>query len=332
MTTLNERARISVTLPITDEIKQIADTLAAQQPNLDKARQVWLNALAVGVMKNYFEMMNVPTDLRTSDSQNAWLCMAADIADLVLPGLGKIECRPVKAGQDSCYVPIESWVDRIGYVAVILDEAASRATIDGFLPNVGVENVPLKSFQPTEMLLKHIEYLSQPSVVVQIGQWLDETVQVGWQAVETLLMPQQLAYQFNARSLPDDQNRRIRSPEQSTLPPSDDLDAIKQAKVIHFNDADETSLMMKLALFPKTENDSSASQRVIISINPFIDEMPLPEGVHLELLSSDGTVVEEKTAQSSDWSIGFDINVDPGDRFDIRVSLDGAVVQEQFVL
>jgi hypothetical protein len=331
MTTLNERARISVTLPITDEIKQIADTLAAQQPNLDKARQVWLNALAVGVMKNYFEMMNVPTDLRTSDSQNAWLCMAADIADLVLPGLGKIECRPVKAGQDSCYVPIESWVDRIGYVAVILDEPVSRATIDGFLPNVGVENVPLKSFQPIEMLLKHIEYLSQPSVVVKLDQWLNETVHVGWQAVETLLKPQ-LAYQFNARSLRSESNRTTSSPEEATLPSSDDLDAVKQAKVIQFNDADETSLMMKLALFPKAENDSSAPQRVIISINPFIDEGSLPEGIHLELLSSDGAVLEEKMAQSSDWSIGFDINVDPGDRFDIRVSLDGAVVQEQFVL
>jgi hypothetical protein len=331
MTILNERERISVTLPITTEVKQIADILAAQQPNIDKARQVWLNALAVGVMKNYFEMMNVPTDLRTSDSQSPWLCMAADIADLVLPGLGKIECRPVKVGQDSCYVPIESWVDRIGYVAVILDEAASRATIEGFLPNVGVENVPLKSFQPIEMLLKHIEHLSQPSMVVQLGQWLDETVQVGWQAVETLLMPQ-LAYQFNARSLRSEPNRTVRSSEEVMHLPPDDLDAVKQAKVIQFNDADETSLMMKLALFPKAENDSSAPQRVIISINPFIDEGSLPEGVHLELLSSDGAVVKEKTAQPTDRSIGFDINVDPGDLFDIRVSLDGAVVQERFVL
>lgn len=85
-----------IPMPITQSAQQIALQFASEQPNEPKALQVYLNTLAVCAVNNYLRIMDVPTDLTASDSWNPVLRLAADVADLWVIGLGRLECRPVE--------------------------------------------------------------------------------------------------------------------------------------------------------------------------------------------------------------------------------------------
>lgn len=54
------------------------------------------------------------------------------MADLVVKGRGKLECRPVLPGATVCQLPLEARDDRIGYVVVQVDKRAREATLLGY--------------------------------------------------------------------------------------------------------------------------------------------------------------------------------------------------------
>jgi len=91
----------SLTLPITKTARQISEQFAQQQATPEKAEQVRLNTLAVLLVNDYLQMMEIPTDLQASDSWNAAVRFCSDLADLEIIGMGKLECRPMKANQST---------------------------------------------------------------------------------------------------------------------------------------------------------------------------------------------------------------------------------------
>jgi Protein of unknown function (DUF1822) len=319
MTTTSERPDISIELPITQEILQIANNLASQQPNPAKAERSRLNAIAVGIVKNYLEMLDIPTDLRASDSQSAWIAMAGDFADLVLPGRGKLECRPVKAGEDTCYCPMESWVDRVGYVAVILDEATATATIAGFLPSVGKQHIPLQFFQSNEILLKHLAQLNQPPMIHQLSQWMGDFIQTGWQATEALINEAATEVAFALR----DSGKLVMAGGMR--------DCVRRSKVIHFDEVDEDAVVLTIGLFPQSSSgDNPNTQDMSVSITPLNQQDNLPEGIRLVVLEQDGSVLEDISANAEDNFIRFAFAGESGERFGLRVVLQDAKVTEEF--
>src|ERR687886_2996272 len=88
---------LSILMPITQESLQFAQQFANEQPTPEKALQVYLNTLAVCTMNNYLRIMDIPTDLTASDSWNPVVRLAADVADLWVVGMGRLECRPISA-------------------------------------------------------------------------------------------------------------------------------------------------------------------------------------------------------------------------------------------
>ena len=60
----------SLSLPITQAARRIAQEFAAEQPTPQKSEQVRLNTLAVCVVNDYLQMMAIPTDLTANDSWN----------------------------------------------------------------------------------------------------------------------------------------------------------------------------------------------------------------------------------------------------------------------
>ncbi|MCY7390786.1 MAG: DUF1822 family protein, partial [Leptolyngbyaceae cyanobacterium CAN_BIN12] len=139
-------------LPITQIIRQTAQEFANQQPNPQKLEQVRLNTLAVLVVHNYLQLMEIPSSLTASDSWNRVLRLCADMADLQVLGLGRLECRPVLPNQTLCRVPPETWSDRIGYVVVELDEAAESAQLLRFVTRATTEELTLSQFRSPEEL------------------------------------------------------------------------------------------------------------------------------------------------------------------------------------
>lgn len=101
--------QFALPLPITQATRRMAQEFANQQPNANKADQVRLNTLAVLVMHDYLQLMEIPTNLTASDSWNPVLRLCADVADLQVAGLGRLECRPVLPSHTLCSIPPETW-------------------------------------------------------------------------------------------------------------------------------------------------------------------------------------------------------------------------------
>lgn len=184
--TSNEALKTMV--PIAESERQTALKFAAEQPTREKARQVYLNTLAVLTVKRCLDLSEIATDLAASDSWNPFCRLGADLADLKVTGAGYLECRPVTANQQECFIPPEALENRIGYLVVQLSPPYQDATILGFIPNVVQVRLPLSQLQPLPELFLHLESLRvAPRPIVHLRQWLNNAVDAAWQTAEDVL-------------------------------------------------------------------------------------------------------------------------------------------------
>lgn len=141
---------LSIRVPITAAFRAQAQAFANEQPLPEKAAQVYRNTLAVLAMREYLQWQDYDTDLTQSDSWNAATRTCGDVADLMITGLGRIECRPVLNLEEPCDLPPEVWHNRIGYVLVQLSEDFREAALLGFVPTFDPED-PLEAVSIAEI-------------------------------------------------------------------------------------------------------------------------------------------------------------------------------------
>jgi len=143
-------------VPIHHSDRQTAENFAKQQPTHKQADKVYRNTLAVMITKHCLDILEIPSDLSECDSWNPFSRLVSDVADLHIIDLGRLECRPVRPGEEYCYVPTDVWEDRIGYVVVQIDSSCTEATLRGFSVSVNSEKLALSQLQPLEQLLIHL--------------------------------------------------------------------------------------------------------------------------------------------------------------------------------
>lgn len=227
----------SFPMPITYRAFQTARQFAALVSNPQEAKLVYLNTLAVWAVHDYLQLMEIDTDLGQSDSWHPVLRMCVDVADLTVTGLGKLECRPVKAnGQGMfenqepspshlikshpesfeqsmtavCFIPPEVWDERIGYVVVEIDEQKKEATLLGFAKTAGTGELVLSELQSMDALLRYLDELARSHQAhqslerspINLSQWMLNVFEAGWQDVESLFgtQPETLAPQSGSDS------------------------------------------------------------------------------------------------------------------------------------
>lgn len=307
-------------LPIAQSSRHIAEQFANQQPTPAKAEQVRQNTLAVLTVNDYLQLMDIPTDLRVGDSWNSVMRLCADVADLEIVGIGRLECRPVGLDATTCIVPPETWEDRIGYVVVELDEATQSAQVLGFVPAVQQEELPLNQLRSPEDLLDHLDALKpQPQVqpqslpvnsmpnlgqgLVNLGQWLQGVVEAGWQAVEEGITPTQLnaAYAFRSRRSPG---------------------TAHQAKLLDFR----PQLTQPIALTVDVRSTGAESTMVFLQLQPTGDQ-PLPANLQLAILDETGAEILTETGNGL-----LEISGRTGEQFSLRITLDDTCMVQDFVI
>ncbi|MEG4249425.1 DUF1822 family protein [Microcoleus sp. Pol10D4] len=147
-------------VPLTSKALKLAKSFQKQYESPAKARQVYLNTLAVYAVDTYCQCLGIETDLEACDSLNPAMQPLMDVADLEIVGIGKLECRPVLPADENCYIPADTWENRIGYVAVEINESSREATLFGFYAPINplemMEQVSCESFQPLEAFLDHL--------------------------------------------------------------------------------------------------------------------------------------------------------------------------------
>jgi len=188
-------------IPLEQNARSLALQFASEQANPPKGKRVYFNTLAVWAVNYFLEWMELETDINGGDSWHPGIRAAFDVADLVLPGIGKIECCPVKAGEQAISLPSEVRENRIAYVAVGFAEPFDKVKLLGFMPAVEIgdetEEISLSELKPIEELLDYLYRIEsgiselQPEIEELISS-LDEDDPVE-KAVREILARQSIA-------------------------------------------------------------------------------------------------------------------------------------------
>lgn len=343
---------MGITLPITTEFHCAADSFAKHCPVPAKAEQIRRNTLAVCAVNAYLELMEIPTRLSESDSWSPMMQMMSDVADLKVPGLGTLSCRAISPGDETCYVPPEAWVDRAGYVAIVLDESSRQATLLGFTKTVTEqEQVPLSQFMPIETLIDLVHELQSVEAsseiaqslaaaharVVQLGQWFrteaEGLAESGWLAVEKLMDPDQMGLAF----------RTIRINDRTDERPTVNVSRVKQVSLgIQSGQPLQVALVIQLMRdAPDTAfqgNPTRANQQnslttnILLQVRPLGASLVLPEGVILNVLGEQGNVFMSATSRSMDNCIQLQLSGQTGEQFSVQILMAEASFEEPFAI
>ena len=360
---------MSIPLPITQRSIALANAAASKYASPEKSQQIRLNALAILTMNDFLGLLQVPTDVAKGDS---WGKLAAlmDTADLVLPGLGSLECRPIvgavrwnEAGGDdepldqanepahwknqTAHVPAEVWTDRIGFVMIQIDEEHKLAELLGFTQTVDTEEFPLSQLQPMTVLIDRLEALQSKTssipvlrssfstltntltstlaqtvepAVARISDWFHETLEAGWQTVESLALPPAFAF-------------RLREPADRDAP-----FRICRGKVINLDLENalvrsvprQVSLIVSLQpSFDSTDPESQPETQVTLSFYPISPNLTLPQ-FHAAIRDEAGVVHYEGDAAASDEFLEFEFNCGADEEFEVLISGADFNLSERF--
>lgn len=323
-------------IPLGVEAHDQANRLRQQQPNARKGKQVYLNALAVYAVHQYLQGMGIATDLAASDSLDSIQAALTNTADLMVQGLGKVECCLFlpNATMGSLASPINH--DRIAYIAVQLEQSLQVAKLLGFVKVVTTEQIPLEKFQKNSLedFLFYLDRLKQDHIQgqtirqqpIKLSQWLYDEFQQGWQNLNNLFVSQELAYR----------NCRISS-----------ITGQKIFDLKQLNDSIEYSSKESFECYPKRFESKRTDEQielclgltlvdtdelsVRVGVYPTGDRVQLPADLQLAVINELGETVMQAQAKSTE-NIQLEFSGEPGEEFSVCLTLGDVSVTEAFVL
>lgn len=317
---MNSTQTPRITVPLGGEAHASARQFAAQQATPQKGKQVYINTLAVHAVHNYLKWLQIETDLGQGDSWHPGKRSLFNVADLVLPGIGKLECRPVLPGETACSLPVEVTEDRIGYVVVQIDESLREVTLLGFAPTAVGDELSISQLQPLEDLLDRLARFAPSKTLVNLSRWLENTFEAGWQTLETLRRTEAVNLAFTRSA---GQFRKI-----DALYPG----ASKSAgKLIDMGmQLAGQRVVLIVAITPSSDEEADIRVRVC----PTGSQIHLPPGLQLTAFDASGATSPDLEAQarSDDNWIQLEFDGKPGEHFSVKVTLGDVSVAEYFVI
>ena len=305
-----------ITVPLGFTAHDFAQKNARSHNDRTTAKQAYLNTLAVCAVDFYLKCLSIETNLISSDSFNPLLLKFMDVADILLPQLGQLECRPVLPDGECLDIPPDVMSDRLGYVAVRLTESLKEASILGFV-TVPAASVPLTELQPLSELPVYLETLqaktskSSDKSIVRLSDWFSGAIEAGWQTIESLI-------EVNSY-------RPIAVRNVGQLEPK-----IKRGKAIDLGvQLGNTSVVLALVLTVLPES----AVNVLVQVYPSKGEPYLPHSLRLAMLSESGKILQETVSGNlNNYAQLRRFSGQQGDRFSIEITLNEVTFTESFVL
>ncbi|MEO1671372.1 MAG: DUF1822 family protein [Cyanobacteria bacterium J06631_2] len=279
-----------------------------------KAKQVYLNTLAIFVAKSYLNMIGWSANLEESECWNPIAQTMLNIADLQISGYGRIECRVVRSKQSEVIVPPEVWSGRIGYLVILLDEALETAKILGFARQIKQLEFSLTQL---ESLREFPSYLSQqkrvePISSVGLSSWMRGALDCGWQNLDELFAPS-VAMSFRSKQ---------KLAEVPFAPVSESR--VKLAKL--GKDSEHT-----IALILNIQPVSTTEFNVSVKVSNYKYDCYLPEGLELVIIDRHSHSVMVAQANEME-TIEFCFSGELEENFAVEISLNDEFVVENFTI
>jgi hypothetical protein len=303
------------TVPLAPSVHQIAKQFSRHHPDAQKAKQVYLNTLAVCAVHFYLECMGIESDCNASQSWDSLSQILMDVADLILPELGQLECCPTLTGAQIVLIQEDVGSERIGFVVVEFEPALNTATLLGFTPTADNGRILVQQLRSLDDLMVHLQQLKEMKSVkseVRLSQWLQGVFATGWQAVETLFASHQpLELSFR-----------------SDISVSETI--IKRGKFLDLGlQLGQQSVVLLIAVTPAADQKFEITAQV----HPAAGITHLPANLKLILLAETKDVLQEVTSRSQDDFIRLKrFRGLPGEPFKIQLTLNDVSIEESFVI
>ncbi|QSJ16067.1 DUF1822 family protein [Nostoc sp. UHCC 0702] len=297
-----------LSVPLPGNAHRYAEEFAAEQDTPEKGKQVYLNTLAVYAVHSYLKWLNVETALNQGDSWHRGLRAIFDVADLVLPRVGKLECRPVLPGETEMILPLSVTQDRIGYVAVQFNQQLDFVELLGFSPFVANAQSPqILQIAQLQSLDVIVEIIHRRTLLVNLRQWVAGIFDQDWQ-------PPELVLASNFKS-----STTITRPTMNSY-----SNSISRAKVIDLG-------RQVLLLVQLTPTDSEVFD-IRLRMYPGDDTIHLPSNLQLIVLDQAGNTGMEVQARSADNWIQLEFSCQHEEKFSVKIVLGDTSLVEEFVV
>lgn len=286
---------------------------ASEQITQQKGKQVYLNTLAVCAVYTYCQWLQIKTNLSQGDCWQSGLRAIFNIADLVIPNVGKLECRLVLAEERELILPPEAIEDRIGYVAVRFSEILDKVEILGFLPAMSIakalEPIPLTKLQSLDVL---IETIDRESRLINLNRWFEEIFAPEWRSIDFLLSAE---------------GRLLRSTqERSIVPENDKVKSVSRGKIIALPETDK-----KIILTLKATKQTSEEIELCLRVYPVGENNYLPSELEVKLLDElENICLQAKTRDSDNW-LQLQFSCHNKEKFSVKIILEDKSIIEQFI-
>ena len=304
-------------IPLGKDAHQKAEEFAAEQDSVEKGKQVYLNTLAVYAVNNYLKWLNIETALHQSDSWNWSIRTFFDIADLMLPSIGRIECRPVLPGENAVVLPQEVTQERIGYVAVQFSKQLDFVEILGFVPAKPIiaqsEVIEINKFESIDVL---IDIINRRKMKVNLCQWLEGMFDGDWQSPELVL-----AGSFRSVKL----GNEYRSAGTATRQDKDSItNSISRAKVVDVG----RQIILLMELTPT----NSAVFDIRLRVYPAENTAYLPAYLQLTIFDESGNAcMEAQSETANDW-MQLEFSCQHEEKFSVELKLGETSITEEFIV
>ncbi|MGB7443754.1 MAG: DUF1822 family protein [Coleofasciculaceae cyanobacterium] len=309
---MTTKDNLTFTVPLNLAAHRAAQKFHQEHSNQHKAKQVYLNTLAVYAVNFYLGCLGIETSLEESDSWNPIIQTLANTADLLVKDVGKLECLPVLPGEQVCRILNEVHSERIGYVAVGLNQSLTDAQLLGFTPQVNAAELALSQLISLENLLNRINH-QKPGV--NLSLWLENIFEEGWQTISALLeTPTELAWRFRSGQVQQ-------SSAEENLSTS-----VTRGKLLRLNQESGT-----VALLVKLTPTLSEEMDINVGIYPTKGTIYLPSELKLMVLDQPGEVIMSAVARNTK-NIQLEFSGEPGESFSIKVALGEASLTEEFLI
>ncbi|TVQ18730.1 MAG: DUF1822 family protein [Leptolyngbya sp. DLM2.Bin15] len=323
------------------ELARVAAQVHGDRPLI--AQQVYINTLCVCAVYDYLSQQGYTIDLLNRDSADPVLQAMMNVADLRIPQVGSVECRPVWSGDTILSIPEEVWSDRSGYLAVQLspkpDENLAEplplaslrsirtAVMLGFTP-VPATAIALTDLDPLDLLLGHIETAQTPvrlpspvrDGVVSLMSWFQDIYDDTWQSVAQLLDRSDSSLALNFRS-------RVMAPPSTLMAPPQRVERGKYITLtppIH----PPTQVIVVIGII----TDTLSELDICIEIHPGMHQMYLPPDLALSVLNASQDPVMHVKASDDNDLMALTFSAERGECFSIQIHLGSECYEEQFQL
>ncbi len=318
---------------VTYDAEQLARRLAQQHPDTHQVEHIYRNLLAVLTVNNYLKILGIPTDLSQCESWNPFLRMTVDVADLEVVGCGRLECCSIAQtdleNESSTYVVSSDVNDdeRIGYILVQLDDAddqqdAQTAILLGFTEQTQDGVIDLKKLRSMFELPAYLAQVNQQPTVTHLTRWFQDMVDQGWQVLDDLMTPSmQMGYSMRSNRTADGS-------------PSEDSSSDASVKRVYGKTLtlDTVHGTHSVFLIAEVVNPPDADFKIELMLRPVNNQAFLPPGLDVTVLDADHQPVMNAQARTENRKVELGFHAESGDRFQLHIQLNDAILTESFLV